>query len=100
MIHLGNPVDVELFVGSASASHHREVPNPIMMRRSQSWKAWGTGVAFVLDEFYPLLLLDDAQELFARYDAVFYGVGFLIMAILLPAALDGAVYYWKRGERS
>ena len=62
--------------------------------------AWGTGVAFVLDEFYPLLHLNDAQELFARYDAVFYGVGFLLMAILLPAALDGAAYYWRRDGRS
>lgn len=57
--------------------------------------AWGVGVAFVLDEFYPLLHLNDAEELFARYDAVIYGVGFLLIAILLPAVIDSAAHYWK-----
>ena len=61
--------------------------------------AWGAGVAFVLDEFYPLLHLNDTEELFARYDAVIYGAGLLLMAILLPAVIDGAAYYWKRDER-
>lgn len=60
--------------------------------------AWGSGVAFVLDEFYPLLHLNDTKELFARYDAVIYGAGLLLMAILLPAVIDGAAYYWKRDE--
>lgn len=57
--------------------------------------AWGVGVAFVLDEFYPLLHLNDAQELFARYDVVIYGVGFLLMAILTPAFIDGMNHFFR-----
>lgn len=58
--------------------------------------AWGSGVAFVLDEFYPWLHLNDAQENFARYDAVIYGAIVLVMAILLPAVVESAVYFWRR----
>lgn len=61
--------------------------------------AWGSGVAFVLDEFYPWVHLNDAKELFARYDAVVYGAGLLIMAILFPAVVDGILFYWKRDQR-
>ena len=59
--------------------------------------AWGAGVAFVLDEFYPLLHLNDATALFARYDAVIYGASFLLFAILMPAIVDEFSGY--RGKR-
>lgn len=50
---------------------------------------WGSGVAFVLDEFYPWLHLNDAAELFSRYDAVIYGAAVLLISILMPVIIDG-----------
>ncbi|HXV27200.1 MAG TPA: hypothetical protein VD862_04225 [Candidatus Paceibacterota bacterium] len=51
--------------------------------------SWGCGVAFIMDEFYPWLHLDDAAHLFERYDAVIYTAAVLVLAILMPAVIDG-----------
>jgi uncharacterized membrane protein YhaH (DUF805 family) len=51
--------------------------------------AQGSGMGFVLDEFYVWMNLDGSVLAHSQYDVVVYVASILVLAILMPSAADG-----------
>ena len=60
--------------------------------------AWGSGMGFVLDEFYVWLRLDASVFAHSQYDAVVIAVSLLLLMLLLPAGADAMFRFRGRGK--
>jgi len=60
--------------------------------------AWGTGMGFVLDEFYVWLRLDASAFAHSQYDAVVIAVSLLLLMLLLPAGADALFRFRGQGR--